>query len=466
MQNNKFKVPFYFSPVLIAILTVLWPLYGVPLIAAIILLVMRTKQFTMVPKSELGKLSVLNSYDEQVTSYTEKIKNAQDKITNLQTIYEEKKAEKENMLTSECKSLQNEISELKKQLKNAQNDVDSFYSVPENLSTELETMHSAEIKNKIVIMHQQEKALIKEKKATKLSQPAYSKKSSEQRKIISQILRGFRSEVNSLISKLTAFNIDSIRNRMTRTFNSYNSLFKNEGVSISKEYFELKLNELTCWYEYERKLADEKELLRAQKEQIREEEKVRREIEREKRKIEKDEKQFNNEIARLMKYMQVSTVEAEKNLYIDKIKDLETKLASLEEAKKTVTHRKENAKAGFVYIISNIGSFGENVYKIGMTRRLEPKDRIRELSSASVPFPFDVHAMIFAEDAPALEALLHQYFRSHEVNKVNHRKEFFKVSLADIEVIVKKNFNDTVTFVDIPPAEEYRETMRLNKAAI
>ena len=474
MQNSKFNVPFYFSPAFIAIMAALWFLCGIPLVAAIVLLVMRSKRFTTVPIPVAEKFASIESFNDS-------IKTAQDKLENLNAIYEAKKAEdekalsenhenmvlslssKNRMLKSETETLQKKINALTKELDSAKNDINFFYSTPEDVSKALESMTSAEIKNKIVMIQQKEKLADQKKTAVKLLEPAYVKTSSQQRKLMNQILRGFKSEVNTLIDGLTFSNVDSVRNRMVRAFNSYNSLFKNEGVAISDDYLALKLDELNCWYEYQRKLEDEKELLRAQKEQIREEEKVRREIEREKKKIEKDEKQFNNEISRLMKYMQSTTVEAEKNLYIDKIKELEAKLSALEEDKKTVIHREENAKAGFVYIISNIGSFGENVYKIGMTRRLEPMDRISELSSASVPFPFDVHAMIFAEDAPALETLLHQYFRSHEVNKVNHRKKFFKVSLKEIEDLVKSKFNNTVSFVEIPAAEEYRETMRLNQ---
>lgn len=162
-----------------------------------------------------------------------------------------------------------------------------------------------------------------------------------------------------------------------------------------------------------------------------------------------------------MGYMQKSSDDVEKQLYIDKIKELEDKLKGLEADKEDVLNREQNTRAGFVYIISNIGSFGEQVYKIGMTRRLEPMERIEELSSASVPFKFDVHALIFSEDAPALEAVLHQTFRDNQVNKVNPRKEFFKVDLEEIKRIVRENHNATVQFIDVPEAEEYRETLRL-----
>lgn len=176
-----------------------------------------------------------------------------------------------------------------------------------------------------------------------------------------------------------------------------------------------------------------------------EEEKVRREIEREKLKLEKEETQFRNEISKLMGYLQKAS-DIEKQLYVDKIKELEEKLKVLEKDKEAVLQREQNTRAGFVYVISNIGSFGENVYKIGMTRRLEPMDRVKELGDASVPFAFDVHTMIFSDDAPKLENILHETFRKYQVNKVNNRKEFFKISLDKIEKVVKENHNATVQF--------------------
>ena len=155
--------------------------------------------------------------------------------------------------------------------------------------------------------------------------------------------------------------------------------------------------------------------------------------------------------------------EAEKQLYIDKIRELEDKLKKVEADKENVLEREQNTRAGYVYVISNIGSFGDDVYKIGMTRRLEPMDRVKELGDASVPFEFDVHAMIFSEDAPALETILHNTFKNNQVNKVNPRKEFFKVKLDDIEKVVKENFNATVTFTKVAEAAQYRESLRIDK---
>lgn len=122
-------------------------------------------------------------------------------------------------------------------------------------------------------------------------------------------------------------------------------------------------------------------------------------------------------------------------------------------------YRESNARAGYVYIISNIGSFGNDVVKIGVTRRLEPLERINELSSASVPFKFDVHALIFSYDAYTLESQLHQHFSAHRINKVNNRKEFFKVSIEDIEEVLVSHKNLTIDFEKMAEAQEYRESL-------
>lgn len=146
---------------------------------------------------------------------------------------------------------------------------------------------------------------------------------------------------------------------------------------------------------------------------------------------------------------------------LEKKSEYESQLMDLDKAKQEVDYREANQKAGYVYIISNIGAFGENVYKIGMTRRLEPMDRIDELGDASVPFDFDVHALIFSDDAPALEAALHKAFDTRKVNMINQRREFFRVSLDEIEAVVKKNYDKTVEFIRIPPAEQFRMTQKI-----
>ena len=131
---------------------------------------------------------------------------------------------------------------------------------------------------------------------------------------------------------------------------------------------------------------------------------------------------------------------------------------------KDIDYRESNAKAGYVYIISNIGAFGENIYKIGMTRRLDPQERIDELSDASVPFNFDIHAMIFSDNAPALEAALHKAFENKKLNMVNQRREFFNVTLDEIKAVVMKNFDKSVEFIEVPEAEQYRTSLKMKES--
>ena len=320
-------------------------------------------------------------------------------------------------------------------------------------------LKSDEIKNKLTLLKSQEDELIKSEKALEVTNTSSLKRVVDSQK--KQILRCFNAEVTSVIGTITANNIDSVRTKLQRTFDALNKIFAVDGVQISQEYFAMKLEEMSLVYAYMLKVEEEKEQKKAIREQMLEEEKVRREIEREKQKIEKEESQFSNEVKKLMGYMQKAKDDVEKQLYIDKIQELEEKLKALAADKENVLEREQNTRAGFVYIISNIGSFGESVYKIGMTRRLEPMDRINELSSASVPFPFDVHALIFSEDAPSLETLLHHHFQDQQVNKVNPRKEFFRVDLESIKQLIIENHNSTVQFVDIPDATEYRETLRI-----
>jgi len=129
--------------------------------------------------------------------------------------------------------------------------------------------------------------------------------------------------------------------------------------------------------------------------------------------------------------------------------------------KKLIDYREQNAKAGYVYVISNVGAFGEGVFKIGMTRRLEPMDRVDELGDASVPFWFDVHAMVFSNNAPALEAKLHERFAAGRLNKVNGRKEFFRADIAEIESVIRENYDAAVEVAHEAPAEQYRESLRM-----
>ena len=168
---------------------------------------------------------------------------------------------------------------------------------------------------------------------------------------------------------------------------------------------------------------------------------------------------------KLNKYSNVEVLPIKKSqycLFCSKSYAKEHNIKNLE----NIDYREANKRAGYVYVISNIGSFGEGIYKIGMTRRLEPMDRVDELGDASVPFKFDVHAMIFSDDAPTLENALHKAFDDRKVNMINGRKEFFRVSLEEIEKVVKENHEKLIEFNEVPDAEQYRETLKIKESLI
>lgn len=232
-------------------------------------------------------------------------------------------------------------------------------------------------------------------------------------------------------------------------------------ISITPSYLDLKIKELRLAFEYQQKKHEEKEAQRAARAELREAAKLQKEIEAQRKKIEKEQTHYQTAYEKLMKQLHDSPSNTD---LLAKKEELEQQLQEIDKAIKDIDYREANQRAGYVYIISNIGAFGENIYKIGMTRRLDPQDRIDELGDASVPFNFDVHAMIFSDDAPALEAALHKAFEDRKLNMVNTRREFFNVTLDEIKDVVKKNFDKTVEFIDIPDAEQYRISQKMKKA--
>lgn len=274
------------------------------------------------------------------------------------------------------------------------------------------------------------------------------------------LIRAFNSESDELIDKVKYSNFDTALKRLNSSYEAISKLGSVMGVSIAPGYYNLKLDELHLAFEYRQKQQEEKEQQRALKEQMREEAKLQKEIEAERKKIEKEQTHYQNALKSIVEQIDNAS-EEEKTALILKKNELEEHLADIDKAFKDIDYREANQKAGYVYIISNIGSFGENVYKIGMTRRLDPMDRVSELGDASVPFDFDVHAMIFSDDAPALEAALHRAFEKDKVNMVNQRREFFNVTLDEIKEVVNENFDKTVEFIDVAEAEQYRVTQKM-----
>ncbi|HFL0971864.1 phage membrane protein [Streptococcus pyogenes] len=427
MKNN---LPYYYRTWFISILFLAAPftLY-ISAVAAICLLARSRDEFPMLDQEEIEKIK----------------QQASDIISDAE------KQKKEVQL--EYKKIKAEISEMNTALSDKADEV-LFSQTTVDFTDEVT---SNEIKSELSVVQLEEKEIIKNNEAVLIT--------SRNKKIIAnkqakQLLRAFNAEADYYISNVTMKNVDTFRNKLAKSFENLNKLFEIDKVQLTQKYLKSKLKQLDIIFKYKKQVEIEKELLKAQKEEIREQQKAEKEIQQAKAKLEKEERQFNNEMSKLLKYLNGAQNEIEQQIYADKIKELEDKIKELEKDKEDVLKRESNTRAGYVYIISNIGSFGENVYKIGMTRRLEPMDRVNELSSASVPFPFDVHALIFSEDAPALESTLHNYFRNKEVNKVNPRKEFFKVDLQEIKEVVLKEHNNTVHFTDLAVAEQYYESIK------
>lgn len=439
----------YLNTVVIAICFLLWK-FIIPPIAGIVLLIMQ-----MIENKKLSdKYGSIDTLDQTIH---EKEKEYHSKEIEIETIQSQILSVQSynQQLHEESIQLRKEFAQLTEDFQKEEIALSLDYSSYDSLTSE-------ECKNQLALLKQEEKEMVKDGTALSINATSSSKKEINDNS--KQILRCYNAECDNIILSISVKNIDSLRGKITKSFEAINKIFMIDGIQLTQAMLEIKLKELTLLYDYEQKKAEEKEIQRAIKEQMIEEEKVRKELEKKRQEIEKDEKQFNNEVSKLMKYLQKTDSEVEKQLYADKIAELEAKIKKLETEKEDVINRQENAKAGFVYVISNIGSFGEDIFKIGMTRRLEPMDRIKELSSASVPFEFDVHAMIFSENAPELETKLHNHFDSYRVNKINPRKEFFHVSIDEIADYVEENYDNTVSFTKIPVAKDYRDSIALMEA--
>lgn len=286
-----------------------------------------------------------------------------------------------------------------------------------------------------------------------------SKGKSSTKRLIKLVLRAFNGESDSLIAKVKWNNVSQMKERIKKSFDSINKLGEGNAISINPQYYQLKIEELTLEYEYQAKKQEEKEKMRAIQEELREEEKAKREFEKAQKEAEKKEADFQKALEKVRKELGVADIESQENLK-KQIELLEVQLEEVRLKKERALSMAQQTKRGHVYIISNIGSFGENIYKIGMTRRLEPSDRVRELGDASVPFQFDIHAMIYSDEARTLEYELHKAFADKKVNMLNYRREFFSVTLEEIEDKIKE-LGFIAEFSKIPEAMEYRETLSI-----
>ena len=325
---------------------------------------------------------------------------------------------------------------------------------------------SEEYKEKLEHNYQKQKVLIKGDLAARCTREWVvqgSRRDGERmtREYTKLMLRAFNGECDASIGRIKWNNATIMEQRIQNAFQAINKMGTIYNIFITQDYLSIKLEELWLSQEWANKQQKEKEEQRRIQEQMREEEKVQREIEKATKDAEDEEKRYQKALDKARLELEKARG-AELDELNSKIVGLEHQLKQAQEEKERAISRAQLTKSGHVYIISNIGSFGENVFKIGMTRRLEPLDRVKELGDASVPFGFDVHAMIYSENAPELEGKLHDFFEPKRVNLINERKEFFNVPIEELEEFAQGN-GLSITITRLAEAREYRETLALKK---
>lgn len=267
------------------------------------------------------------------------------------------------------------------------------------------------------------------------------------------MLRAYNAEADNCIRTVRSHNLEPTISRLTRAKDSIQKLGRSMAIQITDEFHELRLAEIRLTADYHLRVAEERETQRALREDLREQEKVERELQKAREKFEKERDQYeaalqiaiNSGDASAIATMQARLEQAELNL-----RDIE--------------NREANARAGYVYVISNLGAFGDQIVKIGMTRRLEPTERIRELSGAGVPFLYDVHVLFFSDDAAGLEGQLHREFEDRRVNRVNLRREFFYATPHEVREAVRRIVGaTTLEFREEAEASEFRRSMSMSK---
>lgn len=429
----------------------------------------------------------LDSVQEMLTPEMKDAENLKNMVSNLEMrkntlLSQISDLEDISNLTNEKNIIENKLIQLNDELTNRTNklnELDSSIHAKENdlivLDEEVSIQefglykphydfaNALEYKEKLSEIRAKQKALIKDKRAVSGSAEWTVNGSKTQgKKMVSDtqklLLRAFNIECDEVISKVKYTNFDSSLNRIYKSADAVSKLGTIMDISIQYSYLKLKEDELRLAFEYQQKKQEEKEAQKAARAELREAARLQKEIEAQRKKIEKEQTHYQTAYEHLLEQLKSSP---DDSALLTKKEELENQLRDIDKAIEDIDYREANQRAGYVYVISNIGAFGPDIYKIGMTRRLNPQERVDELGDASVPFNFDVHAMIFSDDAPALENALHKAFEDRKLNMVNTRREFFNVTLDEIKEVVKNNFDKTVEFIDIPDAEQYRISQKM-----
>ncbi len=453
----KAKDKWYYNNTLICCLFACWFLFFIPLLLGIFLLLKKQKHEEKL-YTELQQLSLDNdSLNKMLTPELRDAVALQKRVSSLQSEL--------SSLTAQLNQVTMEYDKKKKFLVS----LDDEITVQEfGLYTpQFDFASALDYKEELAKVRARQKELIKNKAAvTGATDWTVNGNKAKGKKMVTDtqklLLRAFNTECDEIVDKVKYTNFDASLHKMYASADTISNLGTIMNIRITNDYLQAKVKELRLAFEYRQKKQDEKEAARAAREEQREQVKVQRELEEQQKKFEKEQAHYQTAYQKLVDQLSAHPEDSD---LLSKKAELENKLSDIDKALTDIDYRQANMKAGYVYVISNIGAFGENVYKIGMTRRLDPLERVDELGDASVPFKFDVHAMIFSDDAPALEAALHRAFENKKVNMVNTRREFFRVTLDEIKDVIRKNFDNTVEFVDVPDAEQYRVSMRMYQAA-
>lgn len=261
------------------------------------------------------------------------------------------------------------------------------------------------------------------------------------------MLRAYNAEADNLSRGMKPYKLRTAIDRLDKVAFTIERLGKTMSIRVSTEYHQLRIRELELAADYQEMLAREKEQAREERERLREQRKVEQEIQRERERLQKEQQHYQNALAAL-----------EGKGDLEGAARIREQLDEIAKAVEDVDYRAANQRAGYVYVISNLGAFGERMIKVGLTRRLEPMDRIKELSDASVPFNFDVHALFFSDDAVDIEAKMHARLADRRVNQVNLRREFFYATPAEARDLLQELAGELLQFEELPEAIEFHQS--------
>lgn len=263
------------------------------------------------------------------------------------------------------------------------------------------------------------------------------------------MLRAYNAEADNCVRTLRAGNVVTAKKRLDRAVESIAKLGSMMEMRVNPDYHALRFEELELTADYLMKVQEEKEAAREERERLREERRAEQELAAERERLAKERAHYLNALEALRANGDATAVA-----------EMEQRLDDVDDAIAQNDYRAANIRAGYVYVISNPGSFGKRMVKIGMTRRLEPMDRVRELGDASVPFPFEVHALFFADDAVAVENELHKAFAEARVNRVNERREFFFATPHEVREVLVEKLGNLLEFAEQPEATQYLQSRK------